>query len=520
MGRLRKAVSRLSRRDESLAFQSAVLTVARAAGFAFTFAIPIVLTRAFSIDGIDEGTARFGLYKLAFLIAITTTRLLNMGITASLYYFLPRDRGEGQPYVVQALLFLSAMGIAAAAGITLFRDPIAIALNSPALAELLPIVALMVLLVLPGDVVLSLPVIDRRPVLGAGIHAGSHLVRAGMLIGAALLFRSVEAVVWAGAIGASVKVVALLIYVSFRGRGEASNPRADLMREQFKYALPFAVAVAFEAALASFHQFYVKGHVTDSMFAIYAAGSFQVPVIDMLVASVAEVVLVRASAAWERNDLVELRRIWEGGMARLAIMIVPVWMISELLAPDVIGFVFGPTFLDATWIFRLFLVALLLYLIIDHAILRATGDTGYLLKASAAGFISSVVALFLLAPHNLMIGAILAFVIGIAVVRFSGLYLVARRLQIPLSRAFPWKPFLAANLTGLAVAIPVAGVMWWATDQFIQPLWGSRYYHMFRLLIGGPLFLAGYAGLAWAFRLVDRDELVAVLRRFLPSSSR
>ncbi len=520
MGRFYDIASRLVRRDESLIFQSAVLTVARTVGFAVTFAIPIVLARSFAFDDVDSGKAAFGLYKMAFLIAVTSGRLLNIGLTASLYYVVPRDKGEGQPYVVQTLLVLTGIGIAAAAIITAFRDPIALALNSPDLVELLPLVALLVLLMLPGDVVDSLPVIDRRPVLGAGIVAGSHTLRAVMLMGAAVMFRSVEAVVWAGVITAAVKLIALATYVAIRGRSEESRPRGKLLAEQLNYALPFAVAVFFEAALASFHQFYVKGQVTDAVFAIYATGVFQVPVIDMLVASVGEVVMVRAAAAWERHDLTELRRIWEGGMARLAILIVPLWAASELLAPDVIGLVFGPAYLDAAPIFRIFLIALLLYLIIDHAILRATGDTRFLLKASAAGFFVSVGALFILAPIDLMIGSVVAFVLGIAVVRFSGLYLVARRLQIPLRRAFPWRAYLSANAAALAAAVPTVLALYWASRLFLQPYADGSLYHLFRLLIGGPLFLGTYGALVWRFELVDRDEVIGVMRRFFPGAQR
>lgn len=520
MGKLRDIASRLTRRDESLAFQSAVLTAARAAGFAITFAIPIVLTRAFEMQyGVEGGRAEFGLYKLAFLIAVTCGRLLNIGLTASLYYFVPRDKGEGQPYIVQALLALSAIGVTAAALMMVFRDPLSVALNSPDLVELLPIVALMVLLMLPGDVVLSLPVIDRRPVLGAGLLAGSHMIRAGMLMGAAVVFRSVEAVVWAGVIAASTKVIALTLYVWIRGREEDSRPRMDFIGEQFHYALPFAVAVFFEAALASFHQFWVKGHVSDAVFAIYAAGSFQVPVIDMLVASVSEVVIVRAAAAWERHDLTELRRVWEGGMARLAVLIVPVWMVSEVLAGDVIGLVFGQGYLEAAPIFRIFLVALLLYMIIDHGILRATGDTRFLLKASAAGFFASAAALFVLARIDMMLGAVTSFVIGIAVMRLSGLWLVAKRLDISLTRAFPWRAFLSAMAAAGACAAGVWLVLLWVSGTFLEQFAGTSMYHFVRLALGGPLFLASYAALVWTFGLLDRDELRRIIGRFVPGRS-
>lgn len=110
-----------ARQERSLAVQSVILTGARAAGFVLTFAIPLVLVRIFSQD-------EFGVYKQVFLISATLVPICNLGLNASLFYFVPRDGGRGQRFVHQALALLSLAGAAAGLALVVAGDVVAAAL--------------------------------------------------------------------------------------------------------------------------------------------------------------------------------------------------------------------------------------------------------------------------------------------------------------------------------------------------------------------------------------------------------
>ena len=74
--------------------------IARVTGFAFTFLIPIVLSRVLDLK-------QFGLYKQAFLIVATAQSILPLGFGMSTFYFLSREPEERKraSIAANALLF-------------------------------------------------------------------------------------------------------------------------------------------------------------------------------------------------------------------------------------------------------------------------------------------------------------------------------------------------------------------------------------------------------------------------------
>ncbi len=489
-------LGRIGRREESLAVQSVILTGARVVGFVFTFAIPLVLVRVF-----DQAT--FGDYKQLFLISGTVIPILSLGLWASIFYFVPRDEGEGQRYVLQALGLLSLSGGLAGVILTLGAQRISEFFGAPQLAALLPLVGLYVFLATPTELVLSLPVTDRRPTVAGLTMAGSDLLRAAAIIAAGIVLRSLEAVLWV-VVGISiVRGVWLLIYLRLR-RAPITRPvnRTDL-GDQLRYSLPFAAAVLFEIGLARFHQYFVASQVSSSAFAIYAVGIMQIPIIGLLVQSVVEVMLVRSAAAHDAGDRAELRRVWLTALERLAVVLIPCWALAELFSADLIVFLFGDNYASAVPIFRTFLIFVLLLLVLDHGILRATGDTGYLLKASGLGFLTTVLAVVALGRYSIFLGAVSGYLLGVVAMRVLGLLKVSKRLELRLKELLPWRLY-----GRLAVAVAISAVL--AASAYGIP------YRGFRLLVGGLLFAIVYSAVVLRWNLVPRREVHALLTRFIP----
>ncbi|HEX7120388.1 MAG TPA: oligosaccharide flippase family protein [Longimicrobiales bacterium] len=485
------------KQESSLAVQSVILTAARAAGFALTFAIPLVLVRVFSQD-------EFGVYKQIFLISATLVPLFNLGLSASLFYFVPRDGGRGQRYVLQALALLALAGAAAGAGLALGGDVLAAALDSPALARHRYAVALFVAISVPAVLIDVLPVVDRRPTLAAWAIAGGDLLRAGAIVVAGVVWRSVEPVVWAAVVAAAARGAGLLAYVRLRAAAPGGRVDARDLAAQLRYALPFALAVVFEIGLTHFHQYFVAAHAPAAQFAIYAVGVLHIPIIGMLVASVVDVMLVRAAEAHRLDDGAALRRLWRVTLERLAAILIPCWALVQLFAGDLIGLLFGPAYLAAVPVFRVFATTLLLWGLVDHGILRATGDTAYIVKANVAGMAASVAAVFALAPASLFLGAIAGYVFGLAVMRALGVRMVARRLGLSAADALPWR-----TLARVAAAAAGSAAVAAAAYSIPQPL--------LRLPVGGALFAAAYGFIAYRWELVPRREVAALVRRFRPA---
>ena len=89
--------------------------------------------------------------------------------------------------------------------------------------------------------------------------------------------------------------------------------------EQLAYAIPFALAVGVDAVQLNFHQYIVASRVDAATFAIYAVGCMQIPLLDLIMTSTVNVLMVKM--AEEEHDHQVVRTLWHETVCRLALLI-------------------------------------------------------------------------------------------------------------------------------------------------------------------------------------------------------
>ncbi len=484
----------LSRREDSLALQSVLLTLARMCGYAVAIVIPLTLVRLF--DKTD-----FGLYKQVFLAIDTIGPFLGLGLTASVFYFVPRDEEGGQAYLVQALALLLLAGGVGALVTLATADRIARVFGDPAMAVLLPIAALIILFQIPSRLATFAPIADRRPVLAGIVFSSGEVARALLIVGCALWFRTVEAVLWAVVVIPTMQVIAYIVYLKYRTTGPVLRWNSRSLIAQLRYSLPFWIAVLAQMGLMKAHQWVVTTEASAEDFALYSAGIFQIPIAYLLAQSVSEVMIVRASAAVKDGDTATLRRVWMNATTGLSAVLLGVWAVLLAFSHDFIYVLFTPEYIEALPVFRIFLLSIPLMIVVDHGILRATGDTGYLLRMEVLGLLTSVLALVVLTPLNLLVGAVSAYVIGLAAARSAGLYKVAQRLDVGMMDLLPKVAILQSLAIAGVVGITTRLAVSWIDPAFLRLGLGSALF--------GALYFAGIVRLG----LVPKGSLRDVLGR-------
>ena len=106
------AAATLSNTQAPSVFKPAlVLMSGRTFAFAATFFIPVILARIF-----DQ--VQFGTYKQLFLVFSTVFCIAQLGMSQSLYYFLPRAPRMAGPYAANAVCFLGLLGLCGFAALT------------------------------------------------------------------------------------------------------------------------------------------------------------------------------------------------------------------------------------------------------------------------------------------------------------------------------------------------------------------------------------------------------------------
>lgn len=441
--------------------------MARAFCAGVTFVIPLALARLLEV-------AEYGTFKQFFLLANTLYLALLLGVPQSLYYFLPRVENERRrAFVGQTLTWLAGSGLAV--GLFIFLcTPLSRAVGGEQLVALrLPMAVFCGCLLASGALEATLTA-QGRPGAAAIGYVSSDAAKTVAFVVPALLGYGLHGVVWGAAIFTVIRAcVAWIVHArpaAFEGGGAFF--RKELFREQLRYALPFGGAMLLAMPQQQFHQYVVSVASSPQVFAIYAVGCFNLPVVDLLYTPTSELLMYRIGelarmGAHERQAAAEFRE----SVGKLAYAFLPLAAGLFAIAPSFLTLLYTNKFVDSAPIFRVALAAVVLACFPVDGVLRAKGKTR-LLFVSYASKIALTVPLILGLFHLLgPIGAMAGFALTETIHKTVLLALAARALcpdlaargrlrgtLLAIREVLPFRPFLraggaAAGAAALALAV-------------------------------------------------------------------
>lgn len=479
----------------SLAKQSVALLIGRGTGFVFTFLIPIVLVRI-----LEQST--FGGYKQYFLLATTAVPILALGVPYSLYYFVPgAGENRGRYLGTTVLLVLPAALVALAVGAT-SGELIAGWMNSPGLAPVAPLLGVYVALSLVTQFAEDLAVIEQRPLTAGIVTFLSESLRSAALILAALLTRSLEGIAWASV---AYGVLRLLFVAGFGLQVyglTVFQTTWETAKRQMRYALPFGVAVILTTAATYLHQFFVSSVSSPSQFAIYAVGCFQVPLVYLLYAAVADPALVRATEHFKAGRLDAAADLYGNLLRLLEIGFIPGFVYVVLFSEEIVTVLFTADYLEAAPILAVFSTAFVLKGIADHVVLRAFDETRFILWADLAGLLVQAGLLLPLYEAWGLVGVVTAFICGLAVTRFAGIVRAIQILDTSFAAVVPLRELGLASGISLGCGLLARLAL---RDGSISPL--------ITVLASFALFAVTYLALGWRADLLLEEEKSRLVQR-------
>ena len=465
-----------------------VLATGRAPGVAIAFAIPLVLARTF-----DQ--AEFGTYKQLFLIYATLFGLAQLGMAESLYYFVPREASKAGRHAANAITALAAIGLACVAVLFALRARVADWLSNPALAPHLVPLGWFLALMLTSAVFEIVLISRKKPAVAAWAYALSDIARAACFVIPAALAYGLRGVMLGAVLFAATRVVVTALSL-WREFGSELRIDVRVLAMQLAYALPFALAVGIEVLHINWHQYAVAAHVDAATFAVYAVGCLQVPVVDLIVTSAANVMMVEMAAAKERN-LAAARRLWHDTVARLGFMIFPLAAFLIVMAREIITLLFTSAYAGSVPIFMLWSLTMLTSVLVVDSVLRVFAQTKYLVAQNVAQLL---IVAALVGPFLGIFGlggAVLATFAAALSVRAAAVVRISRLMGMPLSEALPWRRMATAALCAVIAAVPTFAV---ARGAQLPPLAA--------LPLAGIIYTAVYALLYYAVGRESRPGLI------------
>jgi O-antigen/teichoic acid export membrane protein len=452
----------LGRLDRALSGASP-LVVGRLVAAALTFAVPLVLARHLSRE-------QFGTYKQFFLVAMTLTLTGQMGLTQSLYYFLPRGGPDRGAFVTQSIMGLCAVGALAALLVLVlpFAGPhrVPLALFSAAALATTPLEATLTS--------------QGRTGLSAAVYVLFEFLRGAALLTGALL-SGLRGCIW-GATFVMLFRFMLVIALHIQGWLPHGRPTRATWRRQIAYALPYAGSAVLYVVQRNLGQYVVSVQADAATFALFSVAMFHLMTTDMVYTPVSEVLIVRLGRAAAGADWRGAREAFHDATLRLAELFFPMaalmWVLGGVLVPTL----FSRKYVGSVPTFFVLTLEIPVGVLLLDAVMRAAAETRFLFRVNAL----RVVMTFVLVVVGVRVGGLPGAALGTVVSELFGRLLMlgrARRfLHTSLRESLPWRAL--ARLAGRS-AVPFLPA--WATVRLLDGM------PRLALALGTLIYGAGFA---------------------------
>jgi O-antigen/teichoic acid export membrane protein len=484
----------------SLTVQAFWLLIAKTLAFVFAFALPVLLTRSLSQN-------EYGLFKQVFLIITTATSLLPLGFGMSAYYYLPREtdhKRRGQ-IILNILLFNLIMGAAACLLLVLWPGLVARIFKDPTIPTYAPLVGVIILLWLFSAFIEIAAIANQEMLLATIFIIFGQLTRTILLLAAAIVFDTVQALIYAALIHGIIQSLVLIWYVSSRFPGFWRAFDWSLTKKQIAYALPFGLAGLLYTIQTDLHNYFVSNRFSAATFAVYSIGVAQVPLVGILRDSVSSVILPRISYLQEQGQVREIVVLLANAIRKLAAAYLPIYVVLLITGREFLTFMFTSAYAASWPIFAINLTLLPLALLEVDAVVRAYEQYRYfLLKLQVVLSVLMVVGLWYGIANFGLIGAISVVVVVNFLLR---VVLVARFSRV--LGAGMRDLLLLKDVGKIVVASAVAGLLCLFVHSMLVAS-GARPFIV--LVVCGATFVAVYLPAILLLQVPTSDEREKVRR--------
>lgn len=451
--------------------------MARLTGAALTLAVPMVLARVLLPES-------YGTFKQGWLVSQTLALVLPMGLTQSLYYFVPREPAARGRFVAQATWTHLALGAVATVLLLAAGPLLAAHFANPELGANVPWIAAFTGLAIAGAPLDIAWNAAGRIGAAALARLATEIARSGALVAGALLTGTVEGA-FAGIALATAARAVWSVAVLAKEHGLSVSGAA--LRRQVAYALPFGLAFVLIVPQQQFHQYAVGAAVGAAAFAVYSVGTFQLPLVDILYTPVSELLQIGlAEADGAGRPARAGLPLFHEAVLQLSFAFLPTVGLLFVSAPALIEAMFSARYLGAVPIFRVTAFSVLLAILPLDGVMRARAQNRFMLALSGAKLLVTVPlvlgGLVVIGP----IGALAGWIAAEALARAWMLRRAAALFDAPARRVLPLRA-LARQGAATLFAMPPA---WLVLELLDAP-------PLARLVACSVAFAAAYLGLSW-----------------------
>jgi O-antigen/teichoic acid export membrane protein len=485
---------------QSLSARAALMMCAKTLAFTFNFALPLLLVRGLS-------QTQFGVYKQVFLFVNTSFALLPLGIGMSAFYFLPRDPGRRHQIVFNIVIFYTF--VSGVLCLVLFVRPTLLAtlLNSPEMTKYAPLVGVVIVTWVLSSSLEMIAIANHEIRIATIYIIASQFTKSVFLLAAATAFTTVESLLYAAMAQGILQSIVFAGYLRSRFGVFWRGFEWRVMRNQLAYALPFGLASVIFRTLGELDNYFVSYRFGPALYAVYAVGCFELPLLGLLSESISSVTIPRISQLQSIGDLRGMIDLVVSVVRKLSMVLLPLYAFLLVMGRDFITILFTSKYLSAwpIFAFNLTLIPLAIITCAYDPVMRAHAEHRYfLVKLRCALLVLFLICLWLVVPRFGLLGAVITMICVNLIDRFVIAGKVKRILGLG-RRDLP----LLKDLGKVALSAVIASAITvFARGSF------SEASSLVAFIVCGIVFSLVYITGLLLFGVVTRHERQAVSRQF------
>lgn len=407
---------------------------------------PVVLVRTI-------GTTAFGEYRLFWLLATTVAMLFPLGLPRSLLFFFARLDTEGRRlYVGQTALFLLATTMVAALLMLVFGDALPSGMSGLLHRHGL-LLAVFLLVWNLGLLLDVLPNATGQIRWQAQAVLATSVLRAALIISAAVFFQRIEEVLIATLIAACMRL-GLLAYFIARYCGIRLFPLdRQQFCEQLRYGIPFGVATLLFNMRKQAEQWIVATLFSSAVFGIFSVVTTLLMPFEVLRGVLANLLLPKMSSLHSLGNYEELLRLNNQGNVIISAIMFPAMVALFAFSDEVIQFLFTQEYVSGSPVLRIYLIQTLIS--VEITTLLYVFDQGSSNMRYEALILPFAVASSLVGVRYFGLpGATIGSVLATFVVYAFFLTRLSRVMSVPIARLQDWKNL--GRVLGISVVCALA----------------------------------------------------------------
>ncbi len=395
----------------------------------------------------------FATFRQIYLLHMILIQVSDLGVSESLFYFIPRETGRRRTLMLQSIGVVAAAQATVFAGLVFFRDDIAARMNNPELAGVAWALGLFTMFMMASRIWEVQLVAEGRAITAAATISGFETLRA-TLIFAALYFKpTIEAVALALVIGSGVRMLA---FSAFLARLPQPDGAAAISpwKERMSYAMSLWLPGSLNVAAIYAHQLIVSMLFNREQFAVYSVACFQIPLLGALTTSAAEVLLVRVTRDRQSGDTPSIISAWQSAIKKAAFVFIPTAVLAVTISVPMIVTLFTRNYRPSAPLFAVMIAAIPLQVLFQDSMLRGLGamraySIFYYLRVALSLILGATLTLF----FGLW-GAALSTVLTTVIHNSIQLSYLARTLNLTVRQVLPWPSIGRILLVSAVSAAP------------------------------------------------------------------